>query len=311
MHEYPVAGWDSLLLRPILYGRIHHMNWLRRVCFLLLPELCVADAFAGGKHIEIGYTNCLAVPTCSPSLMVRATQLKWYFTHASVGANMMDGITDLHEGNSNYYRLQSISATAQPPTVTQSGIVYEHQRGNPGWRAKIDKFHDCVSNGWRFPLVNIAMNKLCYIDQNASLKYYLNSMTNLEARYPQTVFVYSTIPLMASADGDNFLRNRFNDRLREWTRNNGRVLFDIADIEAHDPNGAPCVFTWRGQACQRLSSNYTTDGGHLNPTGRQLVARGFYALAAAIAEFDRGELAVKPAEQPVIEALPRQSGGQY
>jgi len=42
-----------------------------------------------------------------------------------------------------------------------------------------------------FQTVNIAMNKLCYIDQHASFKYYLHSMTNLEAAFPQTVFVYT------------------------------------------------------------------------------------------------------------------------
>ena len=280
------------------------MNWLRRFCLLLLPELCAADAFAEGRHIEIGYTNCLSVPTYPASLMAQVGQLKWYFAHASVGANMVDGIADLRGANSNYYRLQSLSATADPPIATQPGTVNEHQRGNPGWRAKIDQFHACVSNGWRFPLVNIAMNKLCYIDQNVSLRYYLSSMTNLESLYPKTVFVYATIPLMASADGDNYLRNRFNERLREWTRNKGRVLFDIADIEAHDSTGAPCTFTARGRTCQRLSDDYTTDGGHLNTTGRQMVARGFYALAAALVESGRVSCGGILTEQSAV-ALPK------
>ena len=92
---------------------------------------------------------------------------------------------------------------------------------------------------------------------------------------------------MTSADGDNYLRNAFNDRLREWTRQNGRVLFDLADIEAHDPSGKVCAFSYRNKTCQRLCESYTTDGGHLNPAGRQLVARGFYALAAALVENHR------------------------
>jgi len=237
---------------------------------------------AQGRFIQIGYTNCLSVSKLTPQQVEKIGQLKWYFAHASVGANMMDGIGDLHRLDPHTFQIQAVSAGATPPAATQPGAIYEHQRGNPGWKAKFDQFQSCVSNGWRFPLVNIAMNKLCYIDEHANFNYYINSMTNLEAVYPQTVFVYTTIPLMASEDSDNALRNIYNLRLRDWARASGRVLFDIADIEAHDPSGAPCTFVYHGKTCQKLCADYTRDGGHLNTEGRQLVARGFYALGAAL-----------------------------
>jgi hypothetical protein len=131
------------------------------------------------------------------------------------------------------------------------------------------------------------VNKFCYIDQDANLDYYLGSMTNLEAAFPETVFVYMTMPLTTSADGDNYLRNVFNDGLRDWVRANSRVLYDIADIEAHGTNGALCLFTNNHRACQLLYSGYSSDGGHLNTAGRQLVAKGFYALASALMSADR------------------------
>jgi lysophospholipase L1-like esterase len=131
------------------------------------------------------------------------------------------------------------------------------------------------------------MNKLCYIDQRAHLKYYLHSMNSLEAQVPGTVMVYATIPLTTAADSNNYLRNAFNDRLREWVRQNGRVLFDIADIEAHDPSGNPATFEYHGKTCQKLYEKYTSDGGHLEGEGRQNVARGFYALSATLIESGR------------------------
>jgi hypothetical protein len=144
-----------------------------------------------------------------------------------------------------------------------------------------------VSNGWRFPLVNLAMDKLCYIDQNADLNYYLSSMTVLEAAFPETVFVYATMPLTTATDSDNYLRNVYNDGLRDWVRTNNRVLFDIADIEAHDTNGVRCTFTYSGRVCERLFEGYSSDGGHLNTPGSQLVACGYYALGAALLAADR------------------------
>jgi len=170
------------------------------------------------------------------------------------------------------------------PRVRSSSIFVSFPSG---WKAKFDGFETWVSNGWHYPAIDVAMNKLCYIDQHASFKYYLHSMTNLEAAFPQTVIVYTTMPLMTDADGDNFLRNAFNERLREWTQQNGRVLFDIADIEAHDPNGKVCTFQYRNKTYQKLCDSYTKDGGHLNEAGRQLVAKGFCALAAALTEKER------------------------
>jgi len=263
------------------------MNAFKRLSYFFLPIPFAAVAVAQEKSIRIGYAECLSPTNYPKAIADKIGQLKWYFAHASVGANMMDGVTDLHVMDKALYPFQAISGDKLPPTSTQAGVIYEHNRGNPGWKAEFDGFESCVSNGWHFPTVNIAMNKLCYIDQHASFKYYLHSMTNLEAAFPQTVFVYTTMPLMTNADSDNFLRNAFNERVREWTRQNGRVLFDIADIEAHASDGKVCTFQYRNKTYQKLCDSYTKDGGHLNEPGRQLVAKGFYALAAAVLEKHR------------------------
>ena len=116
-------------------------------------------------------------------------------------------------------------------------MIYEHNRGNPGWKTKMDQFEESVRKDRHAPKVDVVMNKLCYIDQYASAKYYIDSMTNLEASVPGTRVVYMTMPLMTNADSENFLRNGFNERVRTWTKANNRILFDIADIEAHDSSG--------------------------------------------------------------------------
>jgi hypothetical protein len=272
------------------------MTRLQKFLFFLPPWLSATAAAAQGRAVLIGYTNCAAVPKLSREQFDKIAQLKWHFAHASVGANMMDGIADLRQADAGSYQLRGLTAEATAPAATQPGVIYEHPRGNPGWKAKFDQFHDAVSNGWHFPLVNVVMNKLCYIDQGASFTYYINSMTNLEAAWPQTTFVFMTMPLMTAEDGDNYLRNAFNNRVRDWCRVNGRVLFDIAEMEAHDAKGVPCTFTYRGRTCQKLCPGFTTDGGHLNNEGRQFVARGFYALGAAVAD--------KPAQNGAAQPKP-------
>jgi hypothetical protein len=255
------------------------MSFFKHFRYFLLPLPVTAASAVEHKAIRIGYAECARRETQSSG---EAARLKWYFAHASVGANMVDGLNDLKKKDGGSYIYTTFFCEKTAPEETKAGTIYEHNRGNPGWKAKFDRFEDCVSNGWRFPKVDVVMNKLCYIDQFASFKYYIHSMTNLEAAFPQTVFVYMTMPLTTAEDGDNGLRNGFNERVRAWAAQNGRVLFDIADIEAHDLKGQACTFVKKNKACQKLCGEYTGDGGHLNEPGRQLVAKGFYALTAAL-----------------------------
>jgi hypothetical protein len=256
------------------------VNIVKRLSYVFMPLPLAVAAAAQEKSIRIGYAECASNNPASTT--EKAAALKWYFAHASVGANMVDGLTDLGKKDSKAYPYATVFTEKAPPAETKPGTVYEHNRGNPGWQTKFDQFAECVSNGWHSPKVDIAMNKLCYIDQTASAKYYIRSMTNLEAAFPETTFVYMTMPLTTETDSDNYLRNGFNDNVRQWTKQNGRVLFDLADMEAHDSNGSAVTFSKRNRTCQRLCGAYTMDGGHLNEAGRQLVARGFYALASAL-----------------------------
>jgi hypothetical protein len=259
------------------------MNVLKRLGYRFLPMPLSTGGATESKALRIGYAAAASRAGASTAAD-QAKKLKWYFAHASVGSNMVDGLTDLREKDPAQYPLRTIFSEAKPPATTEPGIIYEHNRGNPGWRSKFDRFQDCVSDGWHYPRVDLVMNKLCYIDQSVSFRYYIHSMSDLEVAFPQTKVVYMTMPLTTATDGDAFKRNIFNDQVREWTSRNGRILFDIADIEAHDPNGRPCTFQYQKQTCQRLFEGYTNDGGHLIGEGRQLAARGFYALASALAE---------------------------
>ncbi|HVP13362.1 MAG TPA: hypothetical protein VMV94_19465 [Phycisphaerae bacterium] len=217
---------------------------------------------------------------------------KWLFTHASVGGNMIDGMSALHSANPTRYKLAPSSVAflsgqsraANPPVPTVAGTVYECQRGNPGWQAKITIFQNSVNiSGWRAPACPIVMDKFCYIDQDANATQYVNAMTALEAAWPTTIFVYITMPLTTDQDYNNVLRNQYNTAVRQYCQLHGRLLYDIADMEAYDPAGNPVTFTYGGQTYQKLYAGYTSDGGHLNTVGSQRIATGWYAVAAAIA----------------------------
>ncbi len=285
---------------------------MKRILLCGAVGLALAHAAAGAPIV--GFTNVQGVAAYPQSMMDAIGQFKWFFAHASVGGNMMSGIADLHSSNTNFYRIESVSDDGTPPATTQARRVYEYNRGNPGWQPKFDDFTVSVSNGWRFPKINFALNKLCFIDPDADVNYYINSMTSLEGHFPETVFLYATIPLTTSSDSDNYLRNVYNDTLRGWCASNNRVLFDIADIEAHETNGTEHTFTYSGRTCQLLYDGYTTDGGHLDDAGnvgRKQVAKGFYAIAAALLTSDRDGDGMSDGEELIAGMCPTSSASVF
>jgi len=64
---------------------------------------------------------------------------------------------------------------------------------------------------------------------------YLAPMTQLETDYPGINFVYMTGHLDGTGVAGN-LHIR-NEQIRTYCHNNGKILYDFADIESYDPDG--------------------------------------------------------------------------
>lgn len=244
------------------------------------------------------------VSSLPQSVMNSIGKQRWLFTHASVGGNMVDGMNSLHSSNPTRYKLvtsdawfnSSSNRVTAPPSPTLQGRIYECQRGNPGWEQKGIIFDNSVRlGGWHASAVDLCLDKLCYIDQDANANTYTTKMSALEALYPDTIFVYATMPLTTETGGDNILRNKYNQAVRSYCIANHKLLYDIADLEAHNPSGVESTFPSGGNTYQRLYSGYTDDGGHLNSAGQQHVALGWYAVAAAVVPYGANNRAVSDA----------------
>lgn len=235
------------------------------------------------RAIVIDHASIEGAARVSPATLAKIDRTAFYFAHASVGGNMLKGLAALRKEDPQRYPLVARDAGKGPDGRFEGGVVYQDDRGNPGWRGKVDHFHRSVDEGWHGPGL-VVLDKFCYIDPDAAPDVYLQSMADLERKHPDTVVVYATIPLVSGEDANNVKRQAFNEQVRRFVRDRGGVLFDIADIEAHDPAGHPRVFG--NDATPALCDAYTNDGGHLNDQGARRVALGFYALAAGLAERD-------------------------
>ncbi len=258
-----------------------------RILVFVTAALAIGLATSVGAQV-VDHTAIDEVPTYPQATMDAIGQQRWLFTHASVGGNIISGMDALHSSDPVRYQLVPVAVSylsseervEDPPEPTVAGSVYECQRGNPGWSSKFQIFDNSVrTSGWHLPAVDAAMDKLCYIDQNADPSVYLQTMEALESAYPTTRFVYTTMPLTTSEDSNNILRNQYNETVRDYCRTHGKLLFDIADMEAHEPDGTPVTFTSGSETYQKLFADYSSDGGHLNSNGSIRIATGWYAVA--------------------------------
>ena len=258
------------------------------LCSILVLWLLGAQI---SSAVIVDHTDIPDVAALPQIVMNAISSQTWLFTHASVGANMCDGMDTLHSANPSRFSLvrstvgtlgndDSLRAAFAPAAGT-AGTIYDCNRGNPGWLNKMF----CLSNsvcqsGWHDTAVDLVMDKLCYIDQDADAAVYLSLMTYLESLYPLTRFVYTTMPLTTDEDSNNRLRNEYNATVRAYCSLNAKLLFDIADMESYDTNGSPITFSYGGNDYQKLWDAYSDDGGHLNALGREQIALGWYATAA-------------------------------
>ena len=103
--------------------------------FLMLsvtPVLCA--------NIVVDHTNWDWYNSQPQCVVDRVASLKVFFAHASVGTDIMGGFLALHTANGSQYPLNQSSTGDTPPGTTSSGTIYEYDRGNPGWSAKISDF---------------------------------------------------------------------------------------------------------------------------------------------------------------------------
>jgi len=182
----------------------------------------------------------------------RQKTVAWY-THTSHGSQLYQGMVMLADEG---YDL--------PPGFTDN---YDTDLGNAEW--------DTLTRTWldAHPAATLVMWSWCGQlsgMSEAEVDGYLAKMQALEAEYPGVVFVYMTGHLDGSGPSGTLYRN--NDRIRAFCRTNAKVLFDFADIESYNPDGAyfpdgsdACEWceTWcEGHACPANCTTWYGDCAH-------------------------------------------------
>jgi hypothetical protein len=149
------------------------------------------------------------------------------------------------------------------------------------WTGKLDQFVNLVETD--HDTYDVMSMKLCYDDYTADWESYRDTMLQLESSYPDKTFVWWTMPLKNDWSRiPNWCEivQDYNANVRQFALENDKILFDIADIESHDPNGNPCYV-----GCESMCAEYG-DGHPREYDGTSHIAKGIWWLMARSSGWD-------------------------
>jgi hypothetical protein len=220
----------------------------------------------------------------------RLAELRIFFGHQSVGQNIVEGVEEIIRDNPRV-NLRLINS-ANPHEIEGPAFIEAKIGANRDTLSKDEAFATILSKGMG-EQGGIAMYKYCWVDIDAAtdvrslFRTYHNLISDLKSQYGRLRIVPVTVPLtrvepalkafLRSALGRvttrdvNARRQEFNELLREAYTPDG-ALFDLAAVESTRPNGSRTSYKWAGNTAYSLAPEYTSDGGHLNRSGRTAAA---------------------------------------
>jgi len=193
----------------------------------VLLVCCVGATDASAEALIIDH-NCIDLSQI-PAEWIDTTQeqIKLHYGHTSHGSQLTTGLDRLMMINSrNYFVSMSTSGL---PTEEGALCIYHPSNDPAAYYANTQGILDAN------PIINVSMFSWCcqatYSDWEDYLDEYLTNMQAFEAANPDVTFTYMTGN--AQADGESgYNRYQFNEEIRAFCRDNEKVLFDFADLDA-------------------------------------------------------------------------------
>jgi hypothetical protein len=163
-----------------------------------------------------------------------------------------------------------------------AGIFFNDLWGNAGGAEDLGHNGDTTWSAATRQMLNLANNDRNVViwawcdgvsdNTPEGIDAYLNAMNKLESDYPKVRFVYMTGHLDGTTGSGTL--NTGNDQIRAYCLANNKVLFDFADIESYDPDGAADYMQmYADDSCKYDSdsdglfdSNWARNWSAVNPT---------------------------------------------
>ncbi len=203
--------------------------------FLVLTALLISIHYSssGSSPIIIDH-SCCDLSKIPENYITQAKQTyRIAYGHTSHGSQIVSGMSLIQSSLFSYG-----TGTGQL-YFRDNGIPGASDLGNPDRTTWASATRNLLNNNTN----NINMIIWSWCGQanttEANIQIYLDLMNQLESDFPNIKFVYMTghlyPPSGGGCEGGN--NNLRNEQIRQFCLNNGKILFDFADIESYNPDG--------------------------------------------------------------------------
>jgi hypothetical protein len=224
-----------------------------------------------------------------------------YFGHQGVGNGVVAGV----EGVASEHALPlRVVQTRDPATITGPAFVHflaGQSRDFASKNAAVLRLLESPTRA-RKPVL---MLKYCYgdiksaADTTTMFEAYRDTVDTIQFEHPDVTVLHATIPLVTvesalesgtrqffgrqtMRDGA-IARHRYNELVRfEFT--DTEPIFDLAKVEATQPDGTLAGFSAGGRLIETLATENTDDGTHLNARCQKAAAQALLDLLSDVIE---------------------------
>ncbi|NLH17750.1 MAG: hypothetical protein GX455_14325 [Phycisphaerae bacterium] len=243
-----------------------------------------------------------------PYWLEKAKELTLHYAHTSHGSQIVDGIKLLETLDRRYSVAVRESGSEGLPALETPPALRIYDGNPPETYIEPGDYWDGTSALNRTRAVaatgkyNFSMWSWCGQQSSNSIattQRYLDNLNQLETEFPAMRFIYMTGH--TDGTGEDGKLNQRNNQVRQYCRDNGKVLFDFADIESYDPDGNYYLDKGTDDNCDYSGGNWATQWctvypgsplckscscAHSQPLNCNMKARAFWWMMARLAGWD-------------------------
>jgi hypothetical protein len=186
---------------------------------------------AQSSAIIIDHTCCNLTKVPDNFVNSAKNQFRIAYGHTSHGSQIITGMNLLSAIPNSIYKFNGETGSL----FLNDASLLPGDLGNPD-RTKWAEYTRSVLNNNQ-KNINMIIWSWCgqVAGSESDIITYLDLMSQLEEDFPIIKFVYMTGHLDGS--GITGIVNLRNEQIRKFCKDNGKILFDFADIESYDPDG--------------------------------------------------------------------------
>ena len=222
---------DDILKNPILLPSFFFMI----IIFMFLNSCKTStEPISNEESVIIDHTKAKLSLLSSEDIENAKSKLHIAYGHTSHGSQLISGMEGLITFKGSLYSFNNGGSDGSLD-LRDRPFSGASDLGNPDRTAWATATRNYLENS---PDINVVIWSWCGQVSSASeedINTYLTLMSQLESDYPGVKFVYMTGHLDGSGEDGNL--NSRNEQIRNYCRENNKLLYDFANIESYHPDG--------------------------------------------------------------------------